>query len=161
MLQIMGIGRLTRDGVLSYVGEKKTACLKFSVACSNGAGDNEITSYLNCTVWGVRAEGLAKHLNKGLKVFVSGDGNLVSFKKKDGTDGTVLELSVDKLEFCEKKAGNSAVEISEDDEEEVVEEKPKAVTTAKPVKPVAKPAVTTAKPVKPVKPSSNNDGLMW
>ena len=65
-------GGITRDAVTRTTqgGDKVTG---FSVAVSEGFGDNKRTLYFDCSLWGVRGEKLAQYLTKGSRVAVSGD----------------------------------------------------------------------------------------
>jgi len=55
----------------------------FSVAVSSKKGEEEYTSYFDCSAWGSLAENLSASLEKGARVFV--EGNLTQDRfEKDG-----------------------------------------------------------------------------
>lgn len=68
-------GNLTRDAELKYAGSG-VAILEIPVAIngSKKQGDEwvQTTSFVDCTMFGRRAEGIAPYLTKGTKVFISG-----------------------------------------------------------------------------------------
>jgi len=65
-------GGITKDAVTrsTQSGDKVTG---FSVAVSEGFGDNKRTLYFDCSYWGKRGEAVAQYLTKGGKVAVSGE----------------------------------------------------------------------------------------
>lgn len=80
-------GRLTRDAELRSTPSGATI-LNFSVANDVGFGDNKVTNFYNCTLFGKRAEGrLKEFLVKGQEVAVSGEHSLRTYDKQDGTKG--------------------------------------------------------------------------
>ena len=97
MLKITATGNLGRRSELKDVGGKKV--LNFSIAANEGWGDNQKTTWVDCAVWGARAEKLAEHLDKGVKVLVRGGANLDTYQKKDGTTGYAFRVFVNDLEF--------------------------------------------------------------
>jgi len=63
------IGRLTKDPVLTEVGENKTKVLKFTVAVNRYKKDS--VDYISVAVWDKGAEALA-FLRKGMRVCAEG-----------------------------------------------------------------------------------------
>ena len=51
------------------------------------ATGKEETTWINCTVWGKRADTAMQYLRKGAAITVAGRGKLRSYQKKDGTEG--------------------------------------------------------------------------
>ena len=80
-------GNLGQDCEVKQVGGS-TVC-NFSVAMKSGFGDKAQTVWLDCAIWGKKAEGgLPEYLKKGQQVAVSGE--LSTF---DATNGkTYLKL---------------------------------------------------------------------
>ena len=67
-----GTGNLGKDCRTADVNG--TAVCSFPVAVKSGFGDNEQTVWLDCALWGKRAEGkLPEYLTKGAQVAVSGE----------------------------------------------------------------------------------------
>lgn len=99
-------GNLTRDPEL-----RKTAgglpVLGFGMAV-NDRRKNQATgewedypNFIDCTIFGSRAEGVAKYLAKGTKVAVEGKLRWSTWEK-DGAKRSKIEVIVDELEFMSK-----------------------------------------------------------
>ncbi len=92
-------GRLTRDAEFRST-PTGLSILKFSVANNTGFGDKQKTNFVNCTLFGKRAEGeLHHHLVKGKEVAVSGELNLETYTRKDGSNGASLECKVNSVDL--------------------------------------------------------------
>ena len=91
-------GRLGADGELrtTQSGEK---VLGFRVANDVGFGERKTTQWVDCSIWGRRAESLAPHLTKGKQVVVSGEVTLREYEKRDGTRGAGLSVRVAEIDF--------------------------------------------------------------
>ncbi|GEM_PF-337608 len=91
-------GRLGADGELrtTQSGEK---VLGFRVANDVGFGERKTTQWVDCSIWGRRAESLAPHLTKGKSVVVSGEVTLREYEKRDGTRGAGLSVRVAEIDF--------------------------------------------------------------
>ena len=66
MLNITAHGNLGKDPEVKQV--KDTQVAEFSLASRTGKDE---TTWINCAVWGARAEVVAKYLYKGAKVTVA------------------------------------------------------------------------------------------
>ena len=105
-------GNLTRDAELRAT-RSGSRVLSFSVAVNESRRDpqtgewKEQPNYVDCTVWGKRAEGLAPHLRKGTKVMVSGRLRWHSWDQ-DGERRSKLDVVVDGLDFGGRPGGGSA-----------------------------------------------------
>jgi single-strand DNA-binding protein len=84
-----------------------TSLSSFRLASNVGFGDRQTTLWIDCTIWGKRAETLNPMLPKGQQVFVNGELSLRTYPKKDGTEGSSLSLRVNDLSFG-KGAGGEA-----------------------------------------------------
>jgi len=89
MLNITAHGNLGRDPEMKDVGSSQL--VNFSLAVSTNKDE---TTWINCQVWGKRAEVAMKYLTKGSRITVAGRGKLRAYDKKDGTQGQSLELDV-------------------------------------------------------------------
>ena len=91
-------GRLGADGELrtTQSGEK---VLGFRVANDVGFGERKTTQWVDCSIWGRRAEALAPHLTKGKAVVVSGEVTIREYEKRDGTRGAGLSVRVSEIDF--------------------------------------------------------------
>ena len=92
-------GRLTRHAELKSTGQG-LSILSFSVANNTGYGDRQKTNFVNCTLFGKRAEGrLQDYLKKGQEVAVTGELNLNTFTKNDGQPSSSLECIVNSVDL--------------------------------------------------------------
>jgi len=91
-------GRLGADAELrtTQSGEK---VLGFRVANDVGFGERKTTQWVDCSIWGRRAESLAPHLTKGKGVVVSGEVTLREYEKRDGTRGSQMSVRVAEIDF--------------------------------------------------------------
>ena len=89
MLNMTAHGNLGRDPELKEVGSSQVA--SFSIAARTG---KDQTTWIDCSVWGKRAETVMSYLHKGDRVTVVGFGRIRTFDKKDGSEGKSLELNV-------------------------------------------------------------------
>ena len=89
-------GNLGRDVKTNDVNG--TAVANFVVAVKSGFGDKEQTLWLDCALWGKRAEGgLVQYLNKGQQVVVSGELGSREYQGTDGTTKTALTCRVNDI----------------------------------------------------------------
>lgn len=86
-------GNLARDAKLNST-EKGDSVGSFSVGVKSGYGDKAVTNWINCSLWGKRADSLAPYLMKGQGVAISGELSLRKYKSKDGTEGASMEVRV-------------------------------------------------------------------
>ena len=88
------VGRLGRDARTNKVGG--TSVANFSVAAKAGYGDREQTVWVDCALWGQRAEGkLVDYLKKGQQVCVSGE---MGAREHEGK--TYITMRVNDLTLC-------------------------------------------------------------
>lgn len=95
-------GSIGKDCVKRYT-PKNDAVTSFSVAVNSGYGDKQVTSWVNCTVWGKQAESLEPYLLKSTKVAVSGELTLRQYENKDGTKGHSLDVRVSSVTLLGSK----------------------------------------------------------
>ena len=99
-------GRVGADAELRTTnsGEK---VLSFRVANDVGFGDRKTTQWVDCSLWGKRAEAAAHHgfFKKGEKVIVIGELKLEEFQRKDGTSGSKLSVRVSEFDLSGKSGG--------------------------------------------------------
>lgn len=106
------IGRLTRDPEL-----RKTAAglsvASFTVAVDDsfkGPNGEKNTLFMGCSIFGNKADNVAKFVRKGSLVAVSGRLNQRKYTNKDNVQVTVIETIADNVDFLEPKAANAAAE---------------------------------------------------
>ena len=95
MINASASGRLGKDA--EYFERNGKQFVKFSIASRI---DKDNAQWINCTIWGKRAESLASFLLKGSSVYVSGELALNKFTKDSGEVLTSLDLNVHSFDFC-------------------------------------------------------------
>ena len=101
-------GNLTRDPELRMTGSG-TQILAFGVAVNDRrrnpqSGEwEDYPNYVDCVVFGARAEPLSRFLSKGSKVAVEGKLRYSSWETKDGQKRSKLEVVVDEVEFLSSR----------------------------------------------------------
>lgn len=103
-------GNLTRDPELRMTGSG-TQILAFGVAVNDRrrnpqSGEwEDVPNFIDCVVFGARAEPLSRFLSKGSKVAVEGKLRYSSWETKDGQKRSKLEVVVDEVEFLSSRGG--------------------------------------------------------
>jgi single-strand DNA-binding protein len=100
------IGGIGKDAELKFTANGDAIC-NFSFAANTGYGEKAITTWINCSVWGKRAETLAPMLTKGTKVGVTGELTNRPYTAKDGTQKYSLELRVSDLTLLGAKGDSN------------------------------------------------------
>ena len=94
-------GNLTRDPELRQTASG-TSVLQFSVAVNDRVKENgewtDRANYIDCTMFGTRADSLSKLLHKGSKVAVQGKLHWSSWEK-DGQKRSKVEIWPDTVEL--------------------------------------------------------------
>ena len=93
------VGRIGRDAEVRYTPSGAVVA-GFPVATDHGYGDNKKTIWIECSIWGERAEKVAPHLIKGKQISVHGELHEETWQKKDGSEGKRLKLDVRSFDFC-------------------------------------------------------------
>lgn len=96
-----GIGRLTADPIIGVTSGTGTSVARYTLAIPRClSGEQQITDFVRCKVFGKGADFAAKYLRKGQRVAVRGSLQ-VSKYEKDGTPQTMVEVVVAQQEFCD------------------------------------------------------------
>ena len=102
-------GNLTRDPELRATAGG-TQVLSFGVAVNdrrrnpqNGEWE-DYPNFVDCTMFGTRAEAVSRYLSKGSKVAIEGKLRYSSWER-DGQRRSKLEVIVDEIEFLSRSAG--------------------------------------------------------
>ena len=102
-LNVNVVGNLAADPELRYTPAGDAVCnLRLIV---NHPVKNHQTneweegepSAVNVTVWRYQAQNAAETLQKGMEVTVTGKGRMRNFERRDGTQGTALEVRADEI----------------------------------------------------------------
>lgn len=109
-------GGLGRDCETRF-SAKGDAITSFSVALSSGYGDNKITTWLNCSLFGKRGEALAPYLFKGAQVAISGEFSARPYKTKDGQEKLSLDVRVNDVTLIGGKTDSAKSGLSTDEKQ--------------------------------------------
>lgn len=106
-----GIGRIGRDAEVRYT-PNQIAVATWPVGIDVGYGDNKQTLWLECSIFGKRAEGgLIDHLTKGKQIGVTGEIGVREWDKNDGSKGHKVTLRVNDVKLLDggqsTQAGNT------------------------------------------------------
>lgn len=106
-------GNITRDPELRQT-QGGTSVLTIGVAV-NDRRKNQQTgewedypNFIDCTIFGNRATGVAPYLEKGMKVAIEGKLNQSRWQAEDGTNRSKIEIIVDEIEFMSRQQGQTA-----------------------------------------------------
>lgn len=120
----MGINRVMITGNLTRDAELRTtaggmAVLSFGVAVNDrrksASGEwEDYTNFVDCTMFGKRAESLARYLSKGAKVAIEGKLRWSQWER-DGQKRSKLEVIADDVEFMGGKAAPESAPTPEPD----------------------------------------------
>ena len=100
-------GNLTRDPELRQAGN--TSVLSFGVAVNDRRRNlqsgqwESVPNFVDCTIFGTRADALAGLLHKGSKVAIDGKLRYSSWEGKDGKKRSKLEVVVNELELMQRE----------------------------------------------------------
>lgn len=108
-------GYLTRDGELRYT-QSGTPVLDLGVAVNervkNSQGQwEDRANFVDCTMFGKRAESIAQYINKGTYVVIQGRLHYSSWAK-DGQKRSKLEVIADELDFKNIDGAKHATQVA-------------------------------------------------
>ena len=105
-------GNLTRDPELRTTAGG-TAVLSFSVAVNDRQKNNQTgewedyPNFIDCTLFGKRAESLSRFLTKGAKVAIEGKLRWSQWQAQDGGKRSKIEVIVNELELMQQRQGGA------------------------------------------------------
>ena len=105
-------GNLTRDPELRATASG-TQVLSFGVAVNDRRRNphtgewEDYPNFVDCTMFGTRAEAVSRYLSKGSKVAIEGKLRYSSWER-DGQRRSKLEIIVDEIEFLSRSADGQA-----------------------------------------------------
>jgi len=102
MNTLNAIGRLGRDAELRYTQAQKPV-MSFPVAIESGWGENKVTTWVRCTLWGDRGPKLVEFIKKGDRIGIQGEISLSEFEGKDGLTRTTLECNIREVTLLGEK----------------------------------------------------------
>ena len=106
MNQVTIIGNLTKAPDMRQTTSGKTVC-SLTIAVNRrykGADGKTTADFFSVQAWEKLAELCARYLDKGSKVFVSGELRNRSYEAKDGSKRTVTEIIASEVEFLSPKS---------------------------------------------------------
>ena len=109
------IGNLTKAPDMRQTTSGKNVC-SFTVAVNRRFKDaqgNALTDFFSVQAWEKLAELCARYLDKGSKVFVSGELRNRSYEAKDGSKRTVTEIIANEVEFLSPKTEPATPPVEE------------------------------------------------
>jgi single-strand DNA-binding protein len=95
-------GSLGRDVEMRTTQTGKQVA-NFSVAVSDGWGENKRTEWINIVAWDKLAELCSNYLHKGSKVLVVGKYQSRQWEDKDGNKRTAVDVVARDIEFLSPK----------------------------------------------------------
>lgn len=107
--KVIATGNLTRDPELKAL-PSGTQILNFSIAINERRKNQQTGQYedyanfVDCAMFGARAEALAKFLRKGAKVAIEGRLHYSYWQAQDGSKRTKLDVYVDELDMMQSRA---------------------------------------------------------
>lgn len=109
--KVILLGRLTRDPQLNYL-PSHTAVVEFSLAVNHtykkqDGSQGEETCFVDCQMFGKRAEVINKYIHKGDPLLVEGRLKLDSWQDKEGNKRSRLRVFVENFEFMGGGKGQS------------------------------------------------------
>jgi len=120
--QVTLMGNLTRDPNLSYT-PGQTAVVEFGLAVNrkwkkqDGSKGEEVL-FIECQVYGKRAEVVNKYFEKGSPIFVQGRLKLEQWEK-DGKSQSRIRVVVENFEFIGGKRESQAEDSSSTDKDDI------------------------------------------
>jgi single-strand DNA-binding protein len=116
--RVLLMGNMTRDPQLSYL-PSQTAVVEFGLAMNrkfkkqDGSQGEEIC-FVDCQLFGKRAEVINKYFKKGEPIFVEGRLKLDSWQAQDGAKRSRLRVFVENFEFIGGRRGGGQPADSQD-----------------------------------------------
>ena len=112
----MSINRVNITGNLTHNPELRataggTQILAFGVAVNDRRKNpqtgewEDVPNFVDCIVFGQRAEAVSRFITKGSKVAIEGKLRFSSWETKDGDRRSKLEVIVDEIEFLSRANG--------------------------------------------------------
>jgi len=103
------MGNLTRDPQLSYT-PNQTAVVDFGIATNRrwtgqDGSQREETCFVDCRMFGKRAEVINKYCKKGNPLFIEGRLTFDSWEAQDGSKRSKLRVTVENFEFMGSGGG--------------------------------------------------------
>ena len=116
-------GNIGRDAELRRANNGD-AVANFPLAVEVGTRVAPKTMWVDCSVWGKRAEAVHQYMTKGKRIAVVGRVHQDEYKKRDGTPGFRVQISCNEVEFL--GGGRQDGEASQHERHETPKQRPVA-----------------------------------
>ena len=109
--RVMITGNLTRDPEVRNT-QSGMAVLNLGVAVNDRRKNNQtgewedVPNFIDCVMFGTRAENVSRYLRKGSKVAIEGKLRWSQWEDKQGGKRSKIEVIVDDLEFMSRDGGD-------------------------------------------------------
>ncbi len=126
--KVLLMGNMTRDPQLSYLPNSQMAVIEFGLAITRkfkkqDGTQGEDTCFVDCQLFGKRAEVVQKYFKKGDPIFVEGRLKYDSWQAQDGSKKSKLRVNVENFEFVGGgKGGGQRAGASPEPQEASVQE---------------------------------------
>lgn len=111
MNNLSAIGNINKPEI-RYLPDS-TPILQFSFALNSGYGDKQVTTWLNCSLFGKRAVKLSELLSTGDRVGIIGEITNRKYQDKAGMDKYSLECRINDLTLLGQREGGNKVNNSD------------------------------------------------
>lgn len=110
--RVLLMGNMTRDPQLSYL-PSQTAVAEFGLAMTRrfkkqDGSQGEETCFVDCQIFGKRAEVINKYFKKGEPIFIEGRLKLDTWQGQDGSKRSKLRVFVENFEFIGRRGSQPA-----------------------------------------------------
>ena len=110
-------GNLARDAELRAT--QTSAVLSFTVCVNSSQRDGDsyvdVPNFVDCVIYGARGESLARYLEKGTYVALTGRISQRKWETKDGQKRSKLEVIVSEIHFETKRGADARDDLYPDD----------------------------------------------
>ena len=114
------VGRVTKvPEVLSTQSGKKVAKISLATNQFMGKDKEDKTTFHNIVAWGTTADVAEKYITKGQEIMIEGHIDNRTYKKKDGSNGYISEVVVEKLQLGIKPKNETQKQESKEVDEEL------------------------------------------
>lgn len=97
--QVLIMGRISKPLELRYSSE--LAILNFDIANNVRVKNDDVTTFVRCSVFGKQAEILNQYAKKGDRLLVKGSLRNNTYTAQDGTNKSYMYILVDSFDFIE------------------------------------------------------------
>lgn len=109
--RVMITGNLTRDPEVRST-QTGMSIMRLGVAVNDRRKNNQtgewedVPNYVDCVMFGTRAENVSRYIRKGSKVAIEGKLRWSQWEDKQGSKRSKIEVVVDDLEFMSRDGGD-------------------------------------------------------